>query len=94
MEKRQATRQRTSFGAKIIFNQGQSVFDCRLRDISSAGAHVEMASTLGVPYVFTLYVPHLERREQCWLVWSNMTELGISFTPRQYGNTRPDLRII
>jgi hypothetical protein len=84
MEKRQEARRRAMLGAKIIFNDGQSVFDCELKDISPSGAHLKMASTLGVPHIFTLFVPQTGRKEQCWLVWSDMKELGVSFSPGKY----------
>ena len=92
--KRENNRAHMSMPAKIIFNDRQSVFDCVLEDLSSGGAHVKMVSTLGVPQTFTLLIPCLEESHRCWLVWSNLTEIGIAFSPRDYRKGKPDLRVV
>ena len=92
-EQKQNPRKRVLFPAKIYFNNKQSVFDCTVTDLSGAGAHLKMISTLGVPDIFTLFIPSTDERFTCRVVWSNMKEVGVSFHIRDVAG-EPDLRIV
>ncbi|MFO3797901.1 MAG: hypothetical protein ACK8QZ_11580, partial [Anaerolineales bacterium] len=55
-ERRIASRRRTLFSGKIIFNQQSSVFCCIVRNISETGACLEIESTVGIPDQFELLI--------------------------------------
>lgn len=70
---------RLLLGAKIIFNNRNSIFDCMVRQLSADGAELRMKSTLGVPEMFQLVVqPHGEKFE-CEITWRTQTEIGVAF---------------
>ena len=65
---------------KIIL-KGGSVFDCLVRNLSEAGALIEIASSLGVPDRFDLVIgqaPH-EQTCQARVVRREATRLGVAF---------------
>jgi PilZ domain len=70
---------RMLLGAKIIFNDRSSIFDCTVRNLSADGAELRMPSTLGVPDVFKLVVKPYEDKFDCVIAWRTETELGVTF---------------
>ncbi len=80
--------------AKILFNDRQSVIDCTIKNLSSGGALLNVASRLGIPDHFTLDIPRLEERHPCRIVWSNMFEIGVSFAPCFQNPDGPELHIV
>ena len=82
---RRRPRERVLLAAKIEFNKNQSVFDCFVKDLSGGGARLAMASTLGVPDLFTLCVPARNMRQPCRVVWCNEREAGVSFAVDKTG---------
>lgn len=78
-EHRRAARRRALKGAQIIFNDGASVIDCVVRDVSETGAKLKIPSPLGVPDTFTLSVQVDDIRYKCRVAWRRATEIGVSF---------------
>lgn len=78
-EHRRATRRRALKGAQIIFNEGSSVIDCVVRDLSETGAKLKIPSPIGVPDTFTLSVQGDNTRRKCRVAWRRATELGVAF---------------
>jgi PilZ domain-containing protein len=56
MEKRREPRTRTLKKARIVFNDGRSVIDCVVRNLSPHGAMLVLPSLLGVPETFELHI--------------------------------------
>jgi hypothetical protein len=77
-EHRQTQRQRTLKGARIVFNDGRSTLECTVRNLSSGGAQLRIAMTLGIPDAFELRLSD-DTRHQCTVAWRKADELGVKF---------------
>jgi hypothetical protein len=80
-------RHRVLKGAAIVFNQGNSVIDCQVRDLSRRGARLKVPSTRDIPDVFDLRIHTESAMLACCVVWRTSTALGIVF--RQNGKPQP-----
>ena len=78
-QRRLFLRRKMLKGARIIFNNGSSIFTCRVRDISEGGARLEIANTLGIPDDFTLTVEDGTASFRCSVRRRTMTTLGVEF---------------
>src|ERR1051325_5869823 len=65
--------------ARIIFNGGYSVYDCRVRNISDSGAMLEMTSMVGVPSRFEIALDGNSPRRQCRIMWRTDRLMGVAF---------------
>lgn len=79
MEKRQAPRRRTFKGGKIVFNDGRSVIDCTIKNLSCEGAALNVESTLGIPNEFVLIVNPDNVQKPCRVAWKTQTLIGVAF---------------
>jgi hypothetical protein len=77
-ENRRVPRQRVLKGGRIVFNNGRSTIDCTVRNLSSGGAKLSVASVFGVPQTFYLVVG-TENSRACQVVWHGTNELGVEF---------------
>lgn len=78
MERRQSGRMRTLKTARILLNQHRSVIDCTVRNLSSNGACLNVASAVGIPDHFEImFADHSVRA--CRLVWHKERQLGVEF---------------
>ncbi|AGB72265.1 MULTISPECIES: PilZ domain-containing protein [Rhizobium] len=77
-EGRVATRKRTLLGAKIIFNDGHSVFDCLVRNLSDTGALIQIENPLAAPNTFDLQLSD-ERLMACAVRWRKINSMGVEF---------------
>jgi len=77
-ENRAAVRHKTLKGGRIIFNAGRSTIDCTVRNLSSKGARLGVASVVGIPNTFDLSV-HGDGVQACRVVWRSLKELGAEF---------------
>ncbi len=78
-ERRLQRRMRTLKTGKIVFNRGNSVFDCRVRNLSPTGALVEVQSMLGIPQQFEIVMDDGATRRACSVLWRNERMLGVRF---------------
>ena len=76
-EKRIASRHRVLKAGKISFDDG--AIDCTVRNISKAGAALEVASPIGVPQVFILVIEADHVRQPCHVVWRTEKRIGVAF---------------
>jgi len=60
------------------FHQNNGV-DCWVRNLSPAGAHLEVASQIGIPDEFVLWIGADELTLSCHEVWRTTTRLGVKF---------------
>lgn len=77
-ERRKVQRHRTLKAGSITFNRDGGV-DCRVRNLSPAGACLEVASQVGIPDDFVLVVEVDHVRAPCHVIWRTATRLGVVF---------------
>ncbi|MGH6682601.1 MAG: PilZ domain-containing protein [Pseudolabrys sp.] len=77
-ERRKVPRHRTLKAGSITFNRDGG-FDCRVRNLSPAGACLEVASQVGIPDNFVLVVDVDHVRSPCHVIWRTATRLGVVF---------------
>jgi hypothetical protein len=77
-ERRKIARHRTLKAGSISFNRSAGI-DCRVRNLSPAGACLEVASQLGVPDDFVLVVASDHLHKPCHVIWRTATRLGVEF---------------
>ena len=78
-ERRSERRMRTLKEAKIVFNLGHSVFDCRLRNLSPSGALIEVTSMVGIPMRFEVVFDRGTLRRRCSVRWHTDRLMGVQF---------------
>lgn len=77
-ERRKVARHRVFKFGSIGFNRGAGI-DCRIRNISPAGACLEVASQVGIPDDFTLVIAHDHVRQPCHVIWRDANRMGVAF---------------
>ena len=77
MERRGDQRRRVLKKGSIEF--GGSAIDCSIRNMSDAGAMLEVESPLGIPREFTLVVSSDGIRRDCRVAWVREKRLGVEF---------------
>ena len=78
-ERRKIQRHRTLKAGSIKFNRASGV-DCRVRNLSPAGACLEVASQIGIPDEFVLVVEIDHMKAPCHVIWRTATRLGVEFS--------------
>lgn len=77
IEKRAVPRHRVLKGATITFEGGGIA--CTVRNLSSGGAAVELASRVSLPPSFMLVIEKDQFTRRCHPVWSNDKRIGVAF---------------
>jgi PilZ domain len=77
-ERRKVTRHRTLKAGSISFNRAGGI-DCRVRNLSPAGACLEVASQVGIPDDFVLVVESDQLQQACHVIWRTATRMGVEF---------------
>ena len=79
MEERRKIQRHRTFKAGIIgFNRAAGI-DCRVRNLSPAGACLEVASQIGIPDDFVLVVESDHLKQPCHVIWRMGERLGVEF---------------
>ena len=78
-ERRSRRRSRVLQSGSIVFHNLRSTIDCRLLDMSDAGACLSVASPLGIPDEFELAFSQTRERRPCRAAWRAANRLGICF---------------
>ncbi len=76
-ENRRERRTRVLKSARVVFNGGYSVYDCRVKNLSSGGAMLQMPSLLGIPSQFDMVMDGKTR--PCTVMWRTNTLMGVTF---------------
>lgn len=76
-EKRTTPRHRVLKAGKIEF--GGSTIDCSVRNVSSAGAALDVETPVGIPATFTLVIPSDNLRFACSVVYRKEKRIGVAF---------------
>lgn len=86
-DRRVAPRRRALKAAKILINDGQSVFDCTVQDISSSGARLSLGLFQPLPRRFELTINGIGTQLCEWVrstgIHSGGTEFGVRFLTTQ-----------
>lgn len=77
-ERRRAQRRRTLKTGSISFNRAGGI-DCRVRNLSPAGALLEVASQVGIPDNFVLVISSDHIKQPCHVIWRSECRIGVSF---------------
>ncbi len=78
MQDRRATARQRVFKAGSIEFDGASI-DCTIRNLSPAGAALDVASPLGIPHEIILNVVTRQTRQHGYVVWRSERRVGIVF---------------
>ena len=78
-ERKADPRHRTLKTGKIVFDRRSCVIDCRVRNVSAAGACLELPSTLGIPDRFDLVIAREPYPRHCRVAWKDDTRVGVTF---------------
>lgn len=81
IERRAVPRHRVLKRGTLAFHGGGGV-DCTVRNLSSNGARVDIASLIGLPASFTLVIPADHFMRRCHAVWSSEMRVGVAFEER------------
>ena len=77
---RKAERLRTLLGARAVFNEGKSTFDCQIRNISTTGALLAIPNLASLPDEdFLLVVPARNKTYRVEFRWRSDTAAGVRF---------------
>lgn len=80
--RRSEPRPRTLKGGRIVFNGGYSSFDCTVRNLSTGGALLQVATTADIPNTFDLIINNSgDTRYHCTVRWRTHVSLGVAFAP-------------
>lgn len=77
-ERRKARRGRTLKAGTIAFNLAGGI-SCRVRNLSPAGACLEVTSQIGIPNEFVLAIDYDKSRQPCHAIWRSDTRMGVAF---------------
>lgn len=77
-ERRKNRRAHVVKGAKFLLGNS-SVRDCVVRDLTDAGARVEIPNTIDLPEVLKLTFNAGRSFRRCRLVWQKMGWTGVEF---------------
>jgi PilZ domain len=75
-EHRKAKRMRMLKSGKILL--GSHAVPCTVRNLSDAGACLEVQTTVGIPSMFEFVMPSQPPRT-CKVVWLGETRMGVHF---------------
>jgi PilZ domain len=80
-ERRASPRARRLKAGKIVLNDGRSVFECSVRNVSATGACLLVGNGFLIPGDFKLTLDGDTRR--CDVVWRRPDRMGVSFRPAE-----------
>jgi PilZ domain len=76
-ERRATSRQRVFKAGTIEF--GDAGLDCTVRNMSAAGAALDVPSPAGIPHEVVLNILTSNVRRQCYIVWRKEKRIGVLF---------------
>ena len=78
VERRKVLRHRTLKAGLIGFNRAGTI-ECRVRNLSTIGACLDVAGQIGIPDEFMLVVEHEQLKKKCRVIWRKPSRLGVEF---------------
>jgi len=79
-ERRTTSRQRVFKAGSIEFDCAS--LDCTIRNLSSTGAAIDVASPTGIPHEIILNIVARQTRQQAYVVWRRERRVGIAFAQK------------
>lgn len=79
-DNRYVPRRRVLKGGRIIFADGSMVVECVIRNLSVAGARLDVPATLALPHAFTLVDVQTERHYIATVAWRRGDQMGVEFS--------------
>jgi hypothetical protein len=76
--RRKTWRRRILKPGLIAFNSGGTI-SCTVRDVSVAGACLEVAAPIGIPDDFTLVIESDQIQRRCHVAWRRAKRIGVAF---------------
>ena len=80
-ERRAVQRTKVLRNAKIILDHRAPVISCTVKNLSSKGACLSVASTYLLPDTFDLTFEHGRSRRLCRVIWRTSDKMGVAFDP-------------
>jgi hypothetical protein len=80
-ERRAVQRTKVLRNAKIIQDHRMPVISCTVKNLSSQGACLSVASTYLLPDTFELTFEHGRSRRSCRVIWRTSDKMGVAFDP-------------
>jgi hypothetical protein len=78
MEERRKNSRRRILKTGTISFQGQAV-ECAVRNVSEAGACLELATPTALPDDFALFIKTAKMMRSCQVIWRDGRRIGIRF---------------
>jgi len=78
-ERRKFIRSRVLKSAKLVFG-ASSMIDCVVRNLTTAGAHVDIPETAELSESVTMTFDGGRTLRACRIVWRKPNEVGLEFT--------------
>jgi hypothetical protein len=78
-ERRAIVRKRTFKGGSISFEIASGI-ECTVRNISAAGASLDVSGDIPVPEEFDLIIKPEGIKRSCHVIWRSGSRVGVSFT--------------
>lgn len=63
----------------MLYNGGNSAFDCVIRDLSQHGAKVQFSAAVALPQKIELEIPNRGERKQAVVRWRHDDQVGLEF---------------
>jgi hypothetical protein len=79
LDRRQSPRLRSFKEGRILFNPHWPVIDCTVRNVSGAGACVEMKGEFNTSLEFELTFVQDKATRACRQVWRQGNRIGVAF---------------
>jgi hypothetical protein len=76
-QRRVMARRRMLKTGSIEFSE--TAIECTVRNVSEAGAALEVVSPLYIPDRFTLFIQSEQSKRTCHIVWRTGKRMGVSF---------------
>lgn len=77
-DNRSIFRKRVLKTAQIVLSEKAPKLDCAVRNLSKAGALLQVSTTYGIPLAFEVVIEGVRR--PCRAIWRTDTKIGIVFT--------------
>ncbi|WP_162501418.1 PilZ domain-containing protein [Methylobacterium crusticola] len=78
-ERRHIKRQPTSLRGRLILEVGRDVLECRVLDVTTVGANLEVPERVAVPARFDLLIGSGGTMRPCTIVWRRSDRIGVRF---------------
>ena len=78
-ERRREHRVRSVLQGRVIYNGGNSAFDCIVRDLSQQGAKVQFSAAVALPQKIELDIPNRGERKPAIVRWRHEDLVGLEF---------------